>query len=60
MIIQPNNIVGINTSSIESFTYNVYGTQNLTNSPSLDVEGMAYINTICIYDNNLKKKKKLR
>lgn len=59
MIIQPNNIVGINTSSIESFTYNVYGTQNLTNSPSLDVEGMAYINTICIYDNNLKKKRSL-
>lgn len=59
IIIKPNNIVGINTSIIESFKYNTYSDKNLLNTPSLDVEGMAYINTICIYDYNLKEKRSL-
>ena len=55
MVIFPNNSVGINTSIVDNLTYNLLYPKeyiSLTKKPSLHVNGLAYINTICTYDYN--------
>lgn len=62
MKIMPNNCIGINTSINEQINYNqLYfdGYYLRTNTPSLKVDGLAYINYICMYDYYSKSIKSL-